>query len=164
MPNLKLLISPYLLLRFCLILSPMLSSMFSPMLSAETFDHAYANWKVQQEAEDRRLHNTMSTSTSAQPEIPISPHTLPPSNGSVASVGTSTDQSMKIAPTAMLQVHLNTDSAEQLQQLKGIGAKKAQAIVDYRQQHGPFQQIEDLKKVKGIGEQTFEKNKVQLAL
>lgn len=42
--------------------------------------------------------------------------------------------------------------------LKGIGLKKAEAIVDYRQQNGPFRSIEELARVKGIGARTLEIN------
>jgi competence protein ComEA len=43
--------------------------------------------------------------------------------------------------------------------LHGIGLKKAVAIVEYREKHGPFQSIYDLDKVYGIGLKTIEKNK-----
>ena len=46
-----------------------------------------------------------------------------------------------------------------LQALPGIGEVKAQAIVGYRNEHGPFKRIEDLLKVSGIGPATFEKLK-----
>jgi len=49
-------------------------------------------------------------------------------------------------------VNINTASAEDIAQaLYGIGRNKAQAIVDYRKQHGPFKSLEELAKVKGIG-------------
>ena len=54
-------------------------------------------------------------------------------------------------------IDLNEATAEQLQQLPGIGPALAQRIVDFRQQHGPFQRVEDLLKVRGIGEKSFEK-------
>lgn len=43
--------------------------------------------------------------------------------------------------------------------LTGVGPKKAEAIVAYRQQHGEFQSIDDLAKVKGIGPGTLKKNR-----
>ena len=46
----------------------------------------------------------------------------------------------------------------------GIGETLAQRIIDYRNEHGPFQQIEDLKKVEGIGAATFEKLKDNITL
>jgi competence protein ComEA len=48
--------------------------------------------------------------------------------------------------------------------LSGIGQKKAEAIVSYRQMNGPFQSIEDLAKVRGIGEKTIEKNRENLTV
>lgn len=53
------------------------------------------------------------------------------------------------------QVSLNQATKEELQTLPGIGPAKAEAILTYRQEHGGFQRVEDLKEVPGIGEKTF---------
>ncbi|MFN2309112.1 MAG: ComEA family DNA-binding protein [Gammaproteobacteria bacterium] len=57
-------------------------------------------------------------------------------------------------------VDVNSATAEQLSEsLNGVGPQKAAAIVAYRQQHGPFQSVADLTKVKGVGENLLDKNK-----
>lgn len=58
--------------------------------------------------------------------------------------------------TNSAKVNINLADAIELQQLSGIGEKKAEQIVTYRQENGSFQTIEDLKNVSGIGEKTFE--------
>lgn len=55
-------------------------------------------------------------------------------------------------------VNINTASAGQLQQLPGIGAAKAKAIVKHRQKQ-PFESVDDLSKVKGIGKALLSKIK-----
>ncbi|MCD7739014.1 MAG: helix-hairpin-helix domain-containing protein [Lachnospiraceae bacterium] len=55
------------------------------------------------------------------------------------------------------QVNLNTATLEELCTLSGIGGSKAQAILSYREEHGGFGAIEELKEVSGIGDSTFEK-------
>jgi comEA protein len=56
-----------------------------------------------------------------------------------------------------LVVNLNTATAQQLQQLPGVGEKMAQRILTYRQQHGPFHTLEDLDAVKGLGPKKLDK-------
>ena len=57
------------------------------------------------------------------------------------------------------KININSASVDQLQNLKGIGQKKAQAIIDYRNENGSFETIEEIMKVKGIGQGIFEKIK-----
>ncbi|HDC4323893.1 ComEA family DNA-binding protein [Aeromonas hydrophila] len=57
------------------------------------------------------------------------------------------------------KVNLNTASINELTALKGIGEKKAQAIVDYREKQGKFTTVEQLADVSGIGPATLEANR-----
>jgi competence protein ComEA len=57
------------------------------------------------------------------------------------------------------KIYINTASEQEISQLPGIGKTKAQAIIAYREEHGPFQKAEDLLNVTGIGEKTLEKIK-----
>jgi competence protein ComEA len=58
-------------------------------------------------------------------------------------------------------VNINQASAEQLSSLKGIGAKRAAAIVAYRSAHGQFKQLEDLTNVPGISKHLLDKINAQ---
>lgn len=62
------------------------------------------------------------------------------------------------------RININTASAGELATLTGIGAKSAQAIIDYREMMGRFKTVDDLTKVKGIGEKTLEKNRHRLTV
>ena len=53
-------------------------------------------------------------------------------------------------------VNINTATLEELQTIKGIGKKKAEAILQYRKEHGAFRTKEDLLQVKGIGKKALE--------
>lgn len=57
------------------------------------------------------------------------------------------------------KVNLNTASINELTALKGIGEKKAQAIVDFREKQGKFTTVEQLADVSGIGPATLEANR-----
>jgi len=62
-------------------------------------------------------------------------------------------------------VSINQADAEQLaSMLKGVGLKKAESIVRYREQNGPFTQIEQLQEVPGIGPALFERNRTRLKM
>ncbi|ADX70463.1 helix-hairpin-helix domain-containing protein [Lactobacillus helveticus] len=62
------------------------------------------------------------------------------------------------------KVNLNTADVAGLQKLTGIGEKKAEQIIAYREQNGPFKKVEDLMQVSGIGEKTFASLKDQLTV
>lgn len=61
-------------------------------------------------------------------------------------------------------VNINTASANRLQRIKGIGAAKAEAIVAYREQHGGFSSVDELVNVSGIGSETLENIRGELAV
>ena len=65
---------------------------------------------------------------------------------------------------AFAALNLNTATKEELVALPGIGPAKAQAILDYRNAHGQFKSVEELKDVKGIGAKRFEKLKGELTV
>lgn len=110
----------------------------STFVQAQSFDQNFKEWKAKQQMYDQKLSMQHASRSSA-----------PKSS-------TMTDSSG--------QVHLNQASIDELQKLKGIGEKKAQAIVEYRQKNGGFKNIDEFKSVKGIGPAIFEKNKARLTL
>lgn len=55
------------------------------------------------------------------------------------------------------KINLNTATSEELQTISGIGAKRAEDIIAYRESHGGFQSVDDLKNVSGIGDKTLDK-------
>lgn len=61
-------------------------------------------------------------------------------------------------------VNLNTATIEELQTLPGIGATRAQDIIDYRDSHGGFKTINEIENVSGIGPSTFEKLKDRISV
>ncbi|MGO2082421.1 helix-hairpin-helix domain-containing protein [Vagococcus sp.] len=62
------------------------------------------------------------------------------------------------------KTNINTAELEDLKKLNGIGQKKAEAIKLYREENGLFKKVEDLTKVKGIGEKTFESLKQSITI
>lgn len=94
----------------------------------------------QNSAHPYEVTTTQSISTEPEAEKPTS---LPP------------EASEEEHPDSLLEgevIEINTAGLEDLQRLPGIGEKRAQAIVDYREEHGPFQSVDELDNVDGIGE------------
>ena len=75
-----------------------------------------------------------------------------PALGSSESPATSSASAEKTG-----KVHLNRATESELQTVSGIGQKRAQDIIAYRDANGPFRSVDDLKNVSGIGEKTLEK-------
>ncbi|MFU9045992.1 ComEA family DNA-binding protein [Acinetobacter tibetensis] len=108
-------------------------------VNAQNFDQQYLNWKAQQQAQDARLGSSRTDAN-----YYLSKPSLNTVSGN--------------------KIRLNSATSEQLQQLSGIGEKKAEAILQYRQQHGKFKTIDELQQIKGIGSKLLQKNKDRLAL
>lgn len=69
-----------------------------------------------------------------------------------------------VTPAAEGVVNLNTATAQQLTLLPGIGQSKAEAIVSLRERRGPFQRVEQIMLVRGVGRATFRRLRPMLTL
>ena len=56
-------------------------------------------------------------------------------------------------------ININTADKASLTSIKGVGEKRAEAIIDYREQNGPFGSVDDLAAVSGIGQKTIDANR-----
>jgi competence protein ComEA len=119
----------------------MFLGVISPLIFAQSFDQNFQEWKTKQHMYDQKL-NIHKSSHSDHSKI-SQRNTFSDSTG---------------------QINLNQASINEFRQLKGVGEKKAQAIVEYRQKNGSFKNIDEIKNVKGIGPAIFEKNKSRLVL
>ncbi|MDO6815629.1 ComEA family DNA-binding protein [Cobetia amphilecti] len=70
-----------------------------------------------------------------------------------------------LSPTSQAaEMNINTATAAQLTELKGIGGKKAQAIIEWRKANGPFTDVAQLTEIKGIGPNTLKRMNTTLTL
>lgn len=77
----------------------------------------------------------------------------------------STPVAAKVAPVAVQEVvNINTADVQALTKLKGVGIKKAEAIVAFRKTNGAFKTVDQLAEVKGIGAKTVEANRKNLRI
>ncbi|MFC5180925.1 ComEA family DNA-binding protein [Actinomadura harenae] len=81
--------------------------------------------------------------------VGIHPPAPPPGQGPAPPTGTT--PGMPSGTSAGTPLDLNTATAEQLDQLPGVGPVLARRIIDYRTQHGPFRSVDQLQEVPGIG-------------
>lgn len=127
--------------------------------------------KAAEAAEDKQKKSVNSSSASSVNEATAGVSEL--KTGSILASG----QEMPIAKTGVNSsspaalpaandglIHINSAGLVELQDIPGIGAKKAQAILDYRNEHGSFKQISDLTKIKGIGDKMLQKMKPYIGL
>ncbi|PKF32215.1 ComEA family DNA-binding protein [Acinetobacter proteolyticus] len=117
-------------------------------LHAQQFDQSYQQWKAQQQARDQQLakqaNNNYYLARPTQQQA---------SKQNSSSVNIQGDK-----------ISLNQANLQQLQSLSGVGEKKAQAIMEYRQKNGTFKSVDELLNIKGIGPKLLDKNRARLML
>ena len=108
-----------------------------------------------EEADETKIN--LAQKISDQMQI-IVPNLHSKQEGGVTEGNSEKGKSSNTSPSNSKQgtVNINTATLEELQTIKGIGKKKAEAIVQYRKEHGAFRTKEDLLQVKGIGKKALE--------
>ena len=101
------------------------------------------------QADSKSLNLAQKVSDEALVYVPTKGEEASQQSGSGATSSTSKEK----------KVNLNKASLEELKQVKGLGGKRAQDIIDHRESNGKFKSVDELKKVSGIGAKTIEKLK-----
>ncbi|MFZ3617786.1 helix-hairpin-helix domain-containing protein [Leclercia barmai] len=102
-------------------------------------------------------HSALAATPAAKTQVSQSKADVPPA--------ASTSQQSKAVEEDKTRVSINTASAEDLAKvMNGVGMKKAQAIVSYREEYGPFKTLDDLRQVPGMGGALVERNLAHLTL
>ncbi|PIC68877.1 comEA protein [Sporosarcina sp. P16a] len=101
-------------------------------------------------ADTRLLNHAQRLQDESVVYVPIAGEEPPVYEQPATASSSSTDSSTS-------KVNINTANESDFQTLPGIGPAKAMAIVQYREEHGPFSQLDGIKNVSGIGDKTFEK-------
>ena len=102
-----------------------------------------------EQADSKSLNLAQKVSDETLVYVPTKGEEASQQSGSGATSSTSKDK----------KVNLNKASLEELKQVKGLGGKRAQDIIDHREANGKFKSVDELKKVSGIGAKTIEKLK-----
>ena len=108
-----------------------------------------------EEADETKIN--LAQKISDQMQI-IVPNVQSKQEGGVTEENSEKGNSSNTSPSNSKQgtVNINTATLEELQTIKGIGKKKAEAILQYRKEHGAFRTKEELLQVKGIGKKALE--------
>ena len=81
-----------------------------------------------------------------------------------ATAGVTTAPSMSVAAAVDAKVNINTADVKELMKLQGVGRSLAEKIVQYRDAHGLFKKAVDLRKVEGIGDALWAKNRDRIVV
>ena len=73
-------------------------------------------------------------------------------------------EQVTVAAAVDAKVNINTADVKELMKLSGVGRSLAEKIVQYRDAHGPFKKATDLRKVEGVGDGLWEKNRERIVV
>ena len=146
---------------------PILSGLESPMLGSMSRSIWGVSTEVNHEyviMEFKKLNSANSKATGSYLSSEIAPIVYQPNQSIYVNASLSRNSLLSTKDPWMrtqsqagnICEDINTANATVLQRVKGIGRAKAQAIIDYRNQHGPFQSLDELTNVRGIGPATVE--------
>jgi competence protein ComEA len=81
-----------------------------------------------------------------------------------AAAGVPSEHRVSVAAAVDAKININTADVKELMKLSGVGRSLAEKIVQYRDAHGPFKKATDLRKVEGVGDGLWEKNRERIVV
>ncbi len=86
------------------------------------------------------------------------------SPSTAALAGVLSAETVTVAAAVGAKININTADVKELMKLPGVGRSLAEKIVQYRDAHGPFKKATDLRKVEGVGNGLWEKNRERIVV